>query len=126
MYQIGLMAKRDLNLAPNMDDGFEMAMLRMLSFLPDREYKDKKKIKLSSNKKNKTKEEKIINGNKDKKQGEISLKKDNYISHINISSDNWNSTFESLYTFILGLISFIVPVEVLVIPTTFGFGSFAS
>ena len=97
MYQIGLIAKRDLNLAPNMDDGFEMAMLRMLSFLPDREYKDKKKIKLSSNKKNKTKEEeKIINGNKDKKQREISLKKDNDISHINISSDNWNSTFESL------------------------------
>ena len=96
MYQIGLMAKRDLNLAPNMDDGFQMAMLRMLSFLPDREYKDKKKIKLSSNKKNKTKEEKIINGIKYKKQREISLKKNNDISHINISSDNWNSTFESL------------------------------
>ena len=97
MYQIGLIAKRDLNLAPNMDDGFEMAMLRMLSFLPDQEYKDKKKIKLSSNKKNKTKEEKkITNENKDKKQREASLKKDNDISHINISSDNWNSTFESL------------------------------
>ncbi|GIS32441.1 MAG: hypothetical protein Ct9H90mP4_03550 [Gammaproteobacteria bacterium] len=44
LYQIGLIAKRDLDLAPNMDDGFEMAMLRMISFLPIDEYKSKKKI----------------------------------------------------------------------------------
>ena len=43
MYQIGLIAKRDLDLAPNMDDGFEMAMLRMLSFLPEIDQEGKKK-----------------------------------------------------------------------------------
>jgi DNA polymerase-3 subunit gamma/tau len=34
-YQIGLIGKRDLVLAPNPQLGFEMAMLRMLAFRPD-------------------------------------------------------------------------------------------
>jgi DNA polymerase-3 subunit gamma/tau len=33
-YQIALMAKRDLSLAPNLQSGFEMALLRMLCFKP--------------------------------------------------------------------------------------------
>jgi len=42
IYQIGLIAKRDMELAPNLSSGFDMAMLRMLSFIP-KELEDKKK-----------------------------------------------------------------------------------
>ena len=34
LYQIGLLAKRDMDLAPDITSGFEMALLRMLAFLP--------------------------------------------------------------------------------------------
>jgi DNA polymerase-3 subunit gamma/tau len=34
LYQIGLLAKRDMDLAPNIASGFEMALLRMLAFVP--------------------------------------------------------------------------------------------
>ena len=34
LYQIGLLAKRDIDLAPTISEGFEMALLRMMSFLP--------------------------------------------------------------------------------------------
>jgi DNA polymerase-3 subunit gamma/tau len=43
IYQIGLIAKRDMELAPNLSSGFDMAMLRMLSFIP-KELEDKKKV----------------------------------------------------------------------------------
>ena len=41
LYQIGLIAKRDMELAPSLSSGFEMALLRMVSFLPG----DPKEIK---------------------------------------------------------------------------------
>jgi len=46
LYQIGLIAKRDMDLAPNVGDGFEMALLRMMSFLPEEKdiSKSKKKV----------------------------------------------------------------------------------
>ncbi|MDG2060949.1 MAG: DNA polymerase III subunit gamma/tau [SAR86 cluster bacterium] len=34
LYQIGIMAKRDLDLAPDLASGFEMALIRMMLFLP--------------------------------------------------------------------------------------------
>ena len=34
-YQVGLVGKKDLPLAPDPRSGFEMAMLRMLAFSPD-------------------------------------------------------------------------------------------
>ena len=43
IYQIGLIAKRDMELAPNLSSGFDMAMLRMLSFIP-KELENKKKV----------------------------------------------------------------------------------
>tara|TARA_Y100000590_G_scaffold83858_2_gene93529 strand:+ start:10845 stop:12491 length:1647 start_codon:yes stop_codon:yes gene_type:complete len=43
LYQIGLMAKRDMDLAPNLSDGFEMALIRMMSFLPKNDSEDNKK-----------------------------------------------------------------------------------
>lgn len=45
LYQIGLIAKRDLDLAPNIGDGFEMALLRMMSFIPEGKVTNKVKKK---------------------------------------------------------------------------------
>ena len=36
LYQTGLIAKRDLDLAPDQTSGFEMAMIRMMLFLPNK------------------------------------------------------------------------------------------
>ena len=36
-YQIGLIGRRDLNLAPDLKTGFEMTLLRMLAFVPNSE-----------------------------------------------------------------------------------------
>ena len=35
LYQIGLIAKRDLDLSPDLSSGFEMALLRMMFFMPN-------------------------------------------------------------------------------------------
>lgn len=51
-YQIGVLGKRDLSLAPNLRVGFEMTMLRMLSFCPVT-LKDEEVVAFSNNKKDK-------------------------------------------------------------------------
>ena len=43
LYQIGLMAKRDMDLAPDLSSGFEMALLRMLAFTPSPQRSENKK-----------------------------------------------------------------------------------
>ena len=49
LYQIGLLAKRDIDLAPTISEGFEMALLRMMSFLPKTiDIKEDKKKEKSS------------------------------------------------------------------------------
>ena len=45
LYQIGLLAKRDMDLAPDITSGFEMALLRMLAFLPKEKNVDLNKKK---------------------------------------------------------------------------------
>jgi DNA polymerase-3 subunit gamma/tau len=47
LYQVGLLAKRDMDLAPDIASGFEMALLRMLAFLPESTQSElpKKKLK---------------------------------------------------------------------------------
>jgi|TARA_B110000093_G_scaffold34103_2_gene35239 DNA polymerase-3 subunit gamma/tau len=40
LYQIGLLAKRDMDLAPDIASGFEMALLRMLAFVPKEKNKE--------------------------------------------------------------------------------------
>ncbi len=45
LYQIGLIAKRDMEIAPSLSSGFEMALLRMASFLPGEVKEAKKKVK---------------------------------------------------------------------------------
>ena len=98
MYQIGLIAKRDLDLAPNMDDGFEMAMLRMLSFLPENEQEGKKKAKTESRKINKPEAKETINSQENKKTvvEEVLQSKVKDISSKEINPENWNLIFESL------------------------------
>ena len=99
MYQIGLIAKRDLDLAPNMDDGFEMAMLRMLSFLPETDHEGKKKAKTESRKINKSEAKETINSQENKKavvEEEVLQSKVKDISSKEINPENWNLIFESL------------------------------
>ena len=96
LYQIGLIAKRDLDLAPNMDDGFEMAMLRMISFLPIDEYKSKKKIETNQKVINNSKEQEKIHNTIKEETIESSQAKEEQDSLIKITSNNWNSIFESL------------------------------
>ena len=99
MYQIGLIAKRDLDLAPNMDDGFEMAMLRMLSFLPDTDQEGKKKAKTESRKINKPEEKDTLDLQEDKRaviEEEVPQNKVKDISSKEINPENWNLIFESL------------------------------
>ena len=43
LYQIGLIAKRDMELAPSLSGGFDMALLRMVSFIPNQPHQTKKK-----------------------------------------------------------------------------------
>ena len=106
LYQIGLIAKRDLLIAPSLSSGFEMALLRMVSFLPGDVKESKKKVEKGNNKNslknttgNSSKEEtppsedKLID--ETKKVEEIE-KKENIESELNISTDNWNSIFSSL------------------------------
>ena len=44
LYQIGLIAKRDMELAPSLSGGFDMALLRMVSFIPNELTETKKKV----------------------------------------------------------------------------------
>ena len=96
LYQIGLIAKRDMDLAPNIGDGFEMALLRMMSFIPkkfeDKELEgEKKENNRLANEGNK--EQKSKQSNEPKKKLE-SRDNDSFADIINKSS--WNQIFESL------------------------------
>ena len=46
LYQIGLIAKRDMELAPSLSSGFDMALLRMVTFIPNTLVETKKKVRL--------------------------------------------------------------------------------
>ena len=45
LYQIGLIAKRDMELAPSLSSGFDMALLRMVTFIPNTLVETKKKVR---------------------------------------------------------------------------------
>tara|TARA_B100000287_G_scaffold433164_1_gene494211 strand:+ start:4043 stop:5689 length:1647 start_codon:yes stop_codon:yes gene_type:complete len=106
LYQIGLIAKRDLLIAPSLSSGFEMALLRMVSFLPGDVKESKKKVEKRNNKNslknttgNSSKEETPPSEDKlidETKKAEEIEKKKNIESELNISTDNWNSIFSSL------------------------------
>tara|TARA_B100000902_G_scaffold32329_2_gene38700 strand:- start:357 stop:1994 length:1638 start_codon:yes stop_codon:yes gene_type:complete len=105
IYQIGLIAKRDMELAPNLASGFDMALLRMLSFIPG-ELEDKKKVStLEADQKKHTKptvvasEEKVV---VDKTIPETSqndteiVKEEVSVSESLISKENWKDVFDQL------------------------------
>ena len=100
LYQIGLIAKRDMELAPSLSGGFDMALLRMVSFIPNQPEQSKKKVKSSiENKrdieplKEEIKDENLKQSalqdqnNKEDKDGEIILE---------ITSANWKDIFDQL------------------------------
>jgi len=106
LYQIGLLAKRDMEIAPSLSSGFEMALLRMVSFLPGEIKETKKKV------------EKVIKNNTLKKEVKVSSKEDTTPigdkliadtseseklekdtgnkKQLSLSIDDWNSVFANL------------------------------
>jgi DNA polymerase-3 subunit gamma/tau len=113
IYQIGLIAKRDMELAPNLSSGFDMAMLRMLSFIP-KELEDKKKVhKEELNREDSPKVEKLQSIEKIEIEEkpvteekpvaeekpiteELEPTSINVTESLSISTSNWKSIFDAL------------------------------
>ena len=122
LYQIGLLAKRDMDLAPDIASGFEMALLRMLAFVPkDQDHVIHKKkssnpeASIDQQEENLTREKLV---NKPLSKSPIKIKKaheelsslnkkidlieDSSIensaanTNLQIDSSNWNDTFRLL------------------------------
>ena len=96
LYQIGLIAKRDMDLAPNIGDGFEMALLRMMSFLPEEKETTQSKKKVVKDK-IELKEETITKESSSKQTATTkndSEKKENSLAFLD--SEAWNKIFNSL------------------------------
>ena len=87
LYQIGLMAKRDIDLAPDIGSGFEMALLRMLAFTP------KEEINEETKKKPKVEKKTIKDSNADDKEDP---NVDEIILDKLIDKEKWNHIFQSL------------------------------
>ena len=104
LYQIGLIAKRDMELAPSLASGFEMALLRMVSFLPG-EVKDTKKKVEKTNQKNNLESKDKHSAEEDSSSIETKsveettkkeLKQSKDLKELDISKDTWNSIFNNL------------------------------
>ena len=106
LYQIGLLAKRDMEIAPSLSSGFEMALLRMVSFLPGEIKETKKKVeKVIKN--NPLEKEVTVSSKSDKapiegkviadtsESGELKKRTENK-KELSLSLDNWNLVFTDL------------------------------
>ena len=107
LYQIGLIAKRDMELAPSLSGGFDMALLRMVSFIPNQPDLAKKKanpteietkdegLKNQENNLKHTKKvvEPIITIAEQSTNEEIEELKD---INLEISAKNWKTIFDQL------------------------------
>jgi DNA polymerase-3 subunit gamma/tau len=107
LYQIGLIAKRDMELAPSLSGGFDMALLRMVSFIPNQPDQTKKKANPSEIE---TKDEGLQNQENNLKHtkkvvepiittAEQSTNEENeQLKDINldISAKNWKTIFDQL------------------------------
>tara|TARA_B100001559_G_scaffold77782_1_gene64531 strand:- start:3242 stop:4894 length:1653 start_codon:yes stop_codon:yes gene_type:complete len=108
LYQIGLIAKRDMELAPSLSGGFDMALLRMVSFIPNQPDQSKKKV-------NSSKAEHVDSGLQKEESNLERTKKEvqeagtpiqqqstNYESeelkdiNLDISAKNWKEIFDQL------------------------------
>ena len=100
LYQIGLIAKRDMELAPSLSGGFDMALLRMVSFIPNEMEEVKKKVE--SLELNKTDTYSKINkteNSEDLKQEKEAINQDIEVKNfqkIDISSTDWKRVFDQL------------------------------
>jgi len=102
IYQIGLIAKRDMELAPSLSGGFDMALLRMVAFIPNEMVKTKKKVKpLKSQSHNKISpkpvEEQIVTATRaivSKETPQIEEVK--AAQELNINTKNWSAIFDQL------------------------------
>lgn len=110
LYQIGLIAKRDMELAPSLSGGFDMALLRMVAFIPSELGQDKKKDKpealIKENSKS-VKSESLEEETEFVTQIEeespitesldgIEQAKTKQVEKIDISLENWKSIFDQL------------------------------
>ena len=101
LYQIGLIAKRDMELAPSLSGGFDMALLRMVSFIPNQPEQSKKKVKSSIEDKKDIEPLKEVVKDENIKQSSLedqNNKEDKEAEEIifEISSANWKDIFEQL------------------------------
>ena len=125
LYQIGLLAKRDMDLAPDIASGFEMALLRMLAFVPKNkeidipkkkpnksvtaskekaeeslstDQKDKSAFKNHRNKKDaKSEETNLLNPEPEPELvKEGSPESESSIVNIKLDRSSWNDTFKLL------------------------------
>ncbi len=106
LYQIGLIAKRDMEMSPSLSSGFEMALLRMVSFLPGEVKENKKKVeKVIENNSLSNKDEILPKQNaslsqtintKDKPKEKEINKVDSEKKVLDISVENWNQVFNAL------------------------------
>ena len=122
LYQVGLLAKRDMDLAPDIASGFEMALLRMVAFLPETKVSDLPKKKLTTVNVKEKKVDAVVA--KDESTNDIELKEaedsplllseeikeieeieetqledEEYISNqeeLKLDSTGWNNIFQSL------------------------------
>ena len=97
IYQIGLIAKRDMELAPSLSGGFDMALLRMASFIPRELSETKKKVESQHiNESLPADEAKHQLEKESKKPVKLSSTPDEQTSSINLFKENWKDVFDKL------------------------------
>jgi len=102
LYQIGLIAKRDMELAPSLSSGFDMALLRMVAFIPNEIQQTKKKVKqLKPDNHKETPSEDLKKEENNKiqeveKQDILQIEEGGLEQELDISAKQWNQIFDQL------------------------------
>ena len=102
LYQIGLIAKRDMELAPSLSSGFDMALLRMVAFIPNEIQQTKKKVKqLKPDNHKETPSEDLKEEENNKiqeveKQDILQIEEEGLEQELDISAKQWNQIFDQL------------------------------
>ena len=103
LYQIGLIAKRDMELAPSLSSGFDMALLRMATFIPNDLVAPKKKVEPDKDQPvavdhslSEVTPEESTNTVIEETSEIIVTKQDESKDSIDISSENWKEIFNQL------------------------------
>ena len=102
LYQIGLIAKRDMELAPSLSSGFDMALLRMVAFIPNEIQQTKKKVKQLKPDNHKEipsedlKEEENNKIQEVEKQDILQIEEGGLEQELDISAKQWNQIFDQL------------------------------